>query len=185
MAVAPDLLDAVRAFDARLRPLQDYGIRIHEPGWLARLKARKRERASKHADEQRLREEIDRSGILPRLIDGYLAGDDHDRKQLRALFAECKSFARNWGPAGRKIAFPDPPATTEQVLRAFAVQAMRDGNPDYRDEILLLDGLCKLVRQSALDQPALLRAAAALASAEPRGARNSFRDAVMERAARN
>jgi hypothetical protein len=139
--------------------------------------------ASMYAEEQRLRDEIDRSGIIPRLIDAYLAGDDRERQSLRTLFAECRSFAHNWGPEGRKIAFPDPPATSEQFLRAFAVHAMRDGDRDYRDEIMLLDGLCKRGNASALNTPALLRQGAELASTEPRGNRESFRDTLLQRAA--
>ena len=184
MTVAPDLIETVRHFDARLRPLQDYGINIHDPGWVARLKARKETMASMYAEEQRLRDEIDRSGIIPRLIDAYLAGDDRERQSLRTLFAECRSFAHNWGPEGRKITFPDPPATSEQFLRAFAVHAMRDGDRDYRDEILLLDGLCKRCVESGLDVAVVLRQAAELASGEPRGKRKSFRDALEERAER-
>jgi hypothetical protein len=183
MAVDADLLEAVRRFEARLRPLQDYGINIHEPGWVARLKERKDVMASMHAEEQRLRDEIDRSGIIPRLVDACIAGGDQDRQTLRALFAECGSFAHNWGPEGRKISFPDAPVTSEQFFRALAVHAMRDGDRDYRDEILLLDGLCKRGKASALDTAALLRQAAALASDEPRGGRKSFREALIERAA--
>ncbi len=182
MTIAPDLIETVRQFDARLRPLQDYGINIHDPGWVARLKARKELMASMHAEEQRLRDEIDRSGIIARLIDAYIAGDDRERQSLRALFAECRSFAHNWGPEGRKITFPDPPATAEQFLRAFAVHAMRDGDRDYRDEILLLDGLCKRCVESGLDAVMMLRQAAELASGEPRGKRKSFRDALKRRA---
>src|SRR5215471_5962347 len=173
MAVDSDLLEAVRRFEARLRPLQDYGINIHEPGWVARLKARKDAMASMHAEERRLRDEIDRSEIIPRLIDACIAGGDQERQTLRVLFAECRSFAHNWGAEGRKIAFPDAPATAEQFIRALAVHAMRDGDRDYRDEILLLDGLCKRGTASALDTAALLRQAAEFASAEPRGRRKS------------
>jgi hypothetical protein len=184
MTIAPDLIATVRQFDARLRPLQDYGINIHDPGWVARLKARKELMASMYAEERRLRDEIQRSGIIARLIDAYIAGDNRERQSLRELFAECRSFARNWGPEGRKITFPDPPATAEQFLRAFAVHAMRNGDPDYRDEILLLDGLCKRCAESGLDAVVVLREAAGLAGGEPRGKRKSFRDALKERAER-
>jgi hypothetical protein len=184
MAIAPDLIETVRIFDARLRPLQDYGLKIHEPGLARRLKARKDIIATMHADELRLRDEIDRSGIIPRLIDAYIAGDEDDRQALRALFDECRTFAHNWGAEGRKISFPVPPASAERFLRALAVHAMRDGDPDYRDEILLLDGLCKLGGKSGLDVPALLREGAAMASTAARGSRKSFCDALKERAAR-
>jgi hypothetical protein len=184
MALAPDLIKTVRAFETRLRPLQDYGLNIGEPGLARRLKARKDIIAAMHDEESRLREEVDRSGIIPRLVDAYIAGDEVDRQDLRVLFDECRSFAHNWGPEGRKISFPPPSVNAEQFLRALAVHAMRDGDRDYRDEILLLDGLCKLGSASGLDVPELLRQGAAMASAAPRGSRKSFCDALKERAAR-
>jgi hypothetical protein len=184
MAVAADLIETVRAFDARLRSLQDYGLKIGEPGLAARLKARKEIMASMYAESLRLRDEIDRSGVIPRLIDAYIAGTGDDRLKLRRLFGECRTFARNWGSAGRSIAFPEPPATARQFLRALAVHCMRDGDPDYRDEILLLDSLCKRGGASALELSTLLREGAAMASNELRGRRKSFRDALLERAAR-
>jgi hypothetical protein len=140
--------------------------------------------ASMYAESLRLRDEIDVIGVIPRLIDAYLAGTDDDRRELRDLFSECRTFAHNWGPAGRSLAFPEPPATPDQFLRAVAVHCMRDGDPDYRDEILLLDGLCKRGRESHLNVPGLLRQAAEMASAGPRGSRKSFRDALIERALR-
>ncbi len=183
MAVAPELIETVRAFDARLRPLQDYGLKIHEPGLAQRLKARKEIMASMYAESLRLRDEIDRSGIILRLVDAYIAGDDDDRHSLRALFDECRSFAHNWGPEGRKLSFPAPPATAEQFFRALVVHAMRDGDQDYRDEILLLDGVCKLGLKSGLDVAGLLRRVAAMASVAPRGGRKSFGETLEERAA--
>jgi len=184
MALATELIETVRAFDARLRPLQDYGLNLSEPGLAQRLKARKAIMATMYAESQRLRDEIDRSGIIPRLIDAYVAGADDDRLVLRALFSACRTFAHNWGPAGRNLTFPEPPATTDQFLRALAVHCMRDGDADYRDEILLLDGLCKRGRESHLDVPGLLRQAAEMASAAPRGSRRSFRETLIERARR-
>ena len=184
MAIAADLIATVRAFEARLRPLQDYGLKISEPGLAERLKARKDIIATMYADSLRLRDEIDADGIIPRLVDAYITGTIDDRYELRALFNECRTFARNWGPAGRGIAFPEPPATAQQYLRALAVHCMRDGDADYRDEIMLLDGLCKRGRESQLDVAKLLREAADMASTKPRGSRKSFRDALIERALR-
>ena len=184
MAVAADLMETVRMYDRRLRPLQDYGLKIGKPGLAERLKARKEIMASMYAESLRVRDEIDRAGVIPRLIDAYIRGTDDDRLELRALFSACRAFAHNWGPAGRSIAFPEPPATADQFLRAFAVHCMRNGDADYRDEILLLDGLCKRGNASGLALPALLRQAAEMASALPRGQRKSFRDALLERASR-
>lgn len=184
MAVAADLIETVHVFDGRLRPLQDYGLKIGEPGLADRLKARKEIMASMYAESLRVRDEIDRAGVIPRLINAYIGGTDDDRLELRALFSACRTFARNWGPAGRSIAFPEPPATADQFLRALAVHCMRDGDADYRDEILLLNGLCKRGDASGLEVAALLRQGAEMASDAPRGRRKSFRDALLERATR-
>src|SRR5436305_12677829 len=101
MAVAADLIETVHVFDGRLRPLQDYGLKIGEPDPADRLKARKEIMASMYAESLRVRDEIDRAGIIPRLIDAYISGTDDDRLELRALFSACRAFAHNWGPAGR------------------------------------------------------------------------------------
>ena len=49
---------------------------------------------------------------------------------------------------------------------------------------MMLDGMCKRCVESGLAAPAILHQAAEMASAEPRGKRKSFRDALEERAAR-
>src|SRR5258708_23978749 len=72
MVIDPDLIDTVRRFDAQIRRLQEYGIEVQSPGWVARLHARKEAMAAMYAEEQLVRQEVDRNGILPRLINAYM-----------------------------------------------------------------------------------------------------------------
>ena len=97
MAIEPDLIDAVRRFDAQIRRLQDYGIEMQSPGWVARQHARKDAMAAMYAEEQLVRQEVDRIGILPRLINAYMRGSAEDRQQLRDLQKECSRFGGGAG----------------------------------------------------------------------------------------
>jgi hypothetical protein len=180
MAIDLDLIDAVRRFDAQIRRLQDYGIEMQRPGWLARLQTRKEAMAAMYAQEQLVRQDVDRNGILPRLIDAYTQGSAQDRHELRELRRECSRFGT--GPEGHRMARPKPPVTAAELLRAFAILAMEDGDSDWRDEKLWLDDLCATGLAGGLDVPALLREAAALASAVARGSRPSLRETLLARA---
>jgi hypothetical protein len=119
MAIDPDLIDTVRRFDAQIRRLQDYGIEMQSPGWVARLHARKEAMAAMYAEEQLVRQEVDRTGILPRLINAYMRGSAEDRQELRELQKECCRFGG--GPEGHRMARPKAPVTAEELLRAFAI----------------------------------------------------------------
>ena len=55
---------------------------------------------------------------------------------------------------------------------------------DWRDEIVTLDTLCADAAQQGLDVAALLRQAAELADAAPRGDAPSFRETLLKRAAK-
>src|ERR1700730_12413083 len=129
MAIDPDLIDAVRRFDAQIRRLQDYGIAVQSPGWEARVHARKEAMAAMNAEEQLVRREVDRIGILPRLINAYMRGSAEDRQQLRDLQKECSRFGG--GLEGHRMARPKPPVTAEELLRAFAIPSMSDGDSDW------------------------------------------------------
>jgi hypothetical protein len=181
MAIEPDLIDAVRRFDAQIRRLQDYGIEMQSPGWVARQHARKDAMAAMYAEEQLVRQQVDRIGILPRLINAYMRGSAEDRQQLRDLQKECSRFGG--GPEGHRMARPKPPVTAEELLRAFAILSMSDGDGDWRDEKLWLDDLCAVGRASGLDVPTLLCKAATTASAAERGSRPSLRETLLTRAA--
>jgi len=181
MTIDLDLIDSVRRFDAQIRRLQDYGIEMQRPGWVARLRARKQAMAAMYAEEQLVREEVDRIGILPRLIDAYMQGSAQDRQELRELQKEYSRFGG--GAESHRMARPQPPVTAEGLLRAFAFLSMRDGDSDWRDEKLWLDDLCAVAHASGLDVAALLREAATMASATARGSRPSLRETLLARAA--
>jgi hypothetical protein len=128
---------------------KDYGIEMQSPGWVARQHARKdamAAMAAMYAEEQLVRQEVDRIGILPRPINACLQGTAEDRQQLRDLQKECSRFGG--GPEGRGMARPKPPVTAEELLRAFAILSMSDGDGDWRDEKLWLDDLCAVGRAS-------------------------------------
>jgi hypothetical protein len=59
---------------------------------VARLQVRKQAMAAMYAEEQLVREEVDRIGLLPRLINAYMQGSAEDRQQLRELQKECSRF---------------------------------------------------------------------------------------------
>ena len=177
MAIDPDLIDAVRRFDGQIRRLQDYGLALDEPGWVARLMSRQQPMAAMYAEEQAVRQEVDRLAVWPRLIDAYLRGGADDRRELRELLRRFDRFGG--GPESHRIARPTVPATHEEMLRAFAFFAMSDGDSDWRDEKLWLDALCAIARDSGLDVAALLREAAALAGADRRGSRPSLRETLL------
>jgi hypothetical protein len=181
MTIDPDLIDSVRRIDAQIRRLQDYGIELQSPGWVARLEARKQAMADMYAKEQRVREEVDRIGILPRLIDAYLQGNAQDREELRALQKECSRFGG--GAQSRGVARPLAPVTAAGLLRAFAFLSMHDGDNDWRDEKIWLDHLCAVGRASGLDVAAVLREAATMASTATRGSRPSLSETLLARAA--
>jgi len=175
--IDPDLIDAVRRFDGQIRRLQDYGLALNEPGWVARLMSRRQPMAAMYAEEQTVRHEVDRRAIWPRLIDAYLQGSADSQRELRELLKRFDRFGG--GPESHRIARPAAPATHKDLLRAFAFFAMSDGDSDWRDEKLWLDGLCAVARESGLDVAALLREAAALAGAAQRGRRLSLRETLL------
>ena len=181
MAIDPDLIDSVRRIDAQIRQLQAYGIELQRPGWVARLQAREQTMAAMYAEEQRLREEVDQLGIMPRLLEAYMQGSAQDRQELRALQKECSSFGG--GAQSHGMARPQPPVSAAELLRAFAFLTMHDGDGDWRDEKIWLDQLCAVGRASGLDVAALLREAATKASTAARGSRPSLSETLLARAA--
>jgi hypothetical protein len=64
----------------------------------------------------------------------------------------------------------------------LAIFAMKNGDRDWRDEIVWLDGLCAVARDSQLDLSGLLREAAELASDTKRMDRPSVRATLLARA---
>ena len=119
--------------------------------------------------------------LWPRLIEAYMHGSTQDRQELRELLKECDRFGG--GPESHRIALPMSPVTAAELLRAFAVFSISDGDSDWRDEKLWVDALCAAGRDSGLDMAALLREAAAMASTAARGSRSSLREMLLAAAA--
>ena len=176
MAINPDLIDAVRRFDARIRQLQNFGIDFDAPGWWPRMQARKEAMAAMYAEEQQIRKQANE--MLPRLFGAYTNGSPQDRQELRDLLNDCRSF----GGKPDQVS-PEPSMTTESLREALTFMSVADGDRDWRDEIVWLDKLCSAGLAAGLDVPKLLREAAELSSSIARGNRPSLRDVLLARAA--
>ena len=153
------LREAIHAIDGRLRPLTHYGIDLSHPtpARLEELRARADAMRRQLDDADRTRREAD--ALLPAILDRYLNGGDRDREELRALLAECPSFrwGFGWGLAKRIGA-------VREARDALAVFSLKDGNGDWRDQIVALDHLCAAMRRAGLPVAALLTEAAAWSS---------------------
>ena len=184
MALNPALKDAIRDHDAEIRRLQDYGLEFSKPGYVARLMAKKQEMAVKYSAELRLWEEINRT-IWPALFSAYLSGGDLERDEIRRVLKDNRIFA--WGVGWDHANYPAPkerPADATDLRNRLAMLAMKDGDSDWRDEIVTLDNVCAAGRKSGLDTERLLREAAQMSSDLPRGGRPSFRATLLARADR-
>jgi hypothetical protein len=115
MAIDPDLIDTVRRFDAQIRRLQEYGIEMQSPGWVARLHARKEPWPP--CMPKVVRQEVDRIGILPRLINAYMQGSAEDRQQLRELQKECSRFGG--GAGGPQDGATEAPGDRRGIAPSF------------------------------------------------------------------
>ena len=103
--------------------------------------------------------------VGPGLLDLYRGGGDDDREWVRELLRQCRTF--RWA-VGRGVGLPQPPIGPEAAAQALALFSMKDGDADYRDQQLWLDGLCASLSKSGLDVAALLRQAAGWSSDAPR-----------------
>lgn len=152
------LRETIGRFDATMRRLADLGIDLHRPPreLLADLRARKDERRRQHEELEATQREADRL-LLAELIDIYINGDDEDRRAVRDLLREFPTFrwGFGWGLASSIT------TAEEDARRALAVLSMKDGDRDFRDEIVALDHLCAAMRRTGLPAAALLREAAA------------------------
>ncbi len=155
------LPEAIRAMDARLRALIDFGIDLSRPGVLDRLRATRGERHRQFAELEETRKEADL--LLPEMLDLYIKGGDADRQRLRDVLLECRSF--RWGLGWGGI---DRIATAEDARDALAIFSMKDGGSDWRDQIVALDHLCAVMSRAGLPVAAQLAEAAAWSSDTPR-----------------
>ena len=175
------LSEAIQAFDARLRVLGDLGIDLSRPGpeLLADLRARRGALRRQQEERERVQREADRL-LLPELLDLYRGGSDEDREFIRDLLHRCPSFrwGFGWGLDARI-------ASEEDAGRALAVFSMKDGDSDYRDQIVAVDHLSATMLRLGLPVAALLTEAASLSSDVARfPPARSTRGLLLDRAAR-
>jgi hypothetical protein len=148
------LEDAIRRIDAKMmRLLSDLKIDLSRPGVLERMRARADEMRRQRAELEEARKEADR--WLPEMLDRYRNGSDADRRQLRDLLLEHRSF--RWGFGWGRI---DRIASAEDARIVLAVFSMKDGGSDWRDQIVALDHLCAVLLRAGLPVAPLLTEAA-------------------------
>jgi hypothetical protein len=163
MTERQQLAATVRRLDGELRRLTRLGVEMSGPDLLDRMRAAAEVYQRQEPEREAARQEADH--LLPELLDLYRGGDDDDREWLRGLLRECRTF--RWA-VGRGVGLPQPPIGPEQAIQALALFSMKDGDGDYRDQKLWLDGLCAALGKSGLDVAVLLRQAAAWSSDAPR-----------------
>ena len=153
----------VRPRDGELRRLNGPRVDLSGPGLLDRMRAAAEVYRRQEPEREAARREADR--LLPELLDLYRGGGDDDREWVRGLLRACRTF--RWA-VGRGLGLPQPPVGPEEATQALALFSMKDGDADYRDQKLWLDGLCASLGKSGLDVAALLRQAAGWSSDAPR-----------------
>jgi hypothetical protein len=153
----------VRRIDGELQRLNGPRADLSGPALLDRMRAAAEVYRRQEPEREAARKEADR--LLPELLDLYRGGGDDDREWLRGLLLACRTF--RWA-VGRGLGLPQPPIGPEEAATALALFSIKDGDADYRDQIVWLDGLCAALRKSDLDLPLLLRQAARWSSDTPR-----------------
>lgn len=152
------LSEAIRQTDAKMRRLADFGIDMSRPGWLVRMRARRDEMRRQQAELEKTQKEAD-DRWLPEMLDLYRNGSDADRQWLRELLHQCQTF--RWGFGWYLV---DRIVTREDARNVLAVFSMKDGDSDYRDQIVAHDHLCAALLRAGLPVAALLREAASWSS---------------------
>lgn len=180
MALPAALTSNVRTHEAEIARLRDRGLDLNTPGWSERLREAEQTKAGKHAAEQHIRAEIDRTA-LPDLVSLYVGGGRIMRQEIRELLRQSPKVASGLGLVDLERSGRSLPDTLARRLLLFA---MTDGLTDWRDETVFLDNLVATGVKAGADMARLLSAAAELASDQPRGARPSVRDTLVARAER-
>ena len=154
------LRDEIRRFDKEMRRLSDLGIDLSlpDPALRGSLQARGEEIRRQYEELEATRHQADRQ-LLAALLRAYLNGSDTDRRNLRDLLAEYDSFRWGFG-CGLAACI----ASEDDARQALAVLSLKDGDKDYRDQIVALDRLCAAIRKVGLPVAALLREAAVWSS---------------------
>ena len=163
MTERQQLAATVRRLDGELRRLNGPRVDLVGPGLLDRMRAAAEIYRRQEPEREAAHQEADR--LLPELLDLYRGGGDDDREWVRGLLRACRTF--RWA-VGRGLGLPQPPVGPEEATQALALFSMKDGDADYRDQKLWLDGLCASLSKSGLDVAALLRQAAGWSSDAPR-----------------
>jgi hypothetical protein len=145
----------VRRIDGELRRLNGPHVDLSGPGLLDRMRAGAAVYRRQEPEREAARQEADR--LLPELLDRYRSGGGGDREWVRGLLHACPTF--RWA-VGRGVGLPQPPIGPEEAAQALALFSIKDGDTDYRDQIVWLDGLCAALHKSGLDLPPLLQQAA-------------------------
>ena len=144
--------------------MSDLGIDLSLPGPALRasLSARREEMRQQHEQLTAIQQEADRL-LLPAILDLYQNGGDAERQRFRGLLGECRGFrwGFGWGLTERI-------ATAADARKALAVLSMKDGDTDWRDQIVGLDRLCAAMERARLPVARLLREAAGWSSGVPR-----------------
>jgi hypothetical protein len=153
----------VRRIDGELRRLNGPHVDLSAPGLLDRMREAAEVYRRQEPEREAARQEADR--LLPELLDLYRSGGDDDREWVRDLLHACRTL--RWA-VGRGVGLPQPPIGLEGAAQALALFSMKDGDADYRDQIVWLDGLCAALRKFGLDLPPLLRHAAGWSNDTPR-----------------
>jgi hypothetical protein len=163
MTERQQLETTVRRLDGELRRLNGPRVDLSGPGLLDRMRAAAEIYRRQEPEREAAHQEADR--LLPELLGLYRGGGDDDREWVRGLLQACRTF--RWA-VGRGVGLPPPPIGPEAAAQALALFSMKDGDADYRDQKLWIDGLCASLGKSGLDVAALLRQAAGWSSDAPR-----------------
>ncbi|MFJ3666604.1 hypothetical protein ACIPSE_09115 [Streptomyces sp. NPDC090106] len=168
MGVPSDLARTVARIDARLAPLVNRPVDISDPDWAEKLRA-----APSPLDEAGVRAEAE--GALGELLDLYGRGDPGTLTAVRRLLGAHRYFTGATGVQGG--------TAPEDFRRELLWLSARDQACDVRDELLLLDDLCRRARDARIDLTPLLQEAAELSSDEDRFGMGSLRFLLLLRAA--
>lgn len=157
----------VALLDAVLRPIAQRPVDVGRPGWLERLGDRPP--AVVEADV------VDEAqDTLRALLAAYAAGGEPTRRAIRDLFGRHPSF--RWA-----VHLPDPAETASGLRVQLLHLSARDQQGDTRDEILLLQDLCRRAAGAGVAVAPVVAEVAALSSDVDRYGMGSVRHLLLAR----
>jgi hypothetical protein len=157
--------ETIRALDARLKPIAERPLNLHDPDWRAKLAAR-----PPAVDEAGIR--VEAETLLVELVDDYAVASSERREHIRQLFDTYRSFA--WGAMLPQL--PLTPATLRRRLLHFSIL---DLGRDTRDAILALQDICQSAEAVGLATADVLKEVAALSSDRDKHGMGSTRDLLL------